>query len=261
MDNIVIAILAKDKAYCLDLYLKCIYNQTYPKNKIHLYIRTNDNTDNTESILKQFVDTHANEYASIHFDSSSISNNLKQFKEHEWNPVRFSILGKIRQDSIMYAEEKKSHYFVADCDNFIVPSTLQKLFDIKEIGVVSPMLKSITAYSNYHYDCDINGYYKHHDNYYKVLNNDTTGIISVKVVHCSYFIHNKFCKYVCYDDNSKRYEYVIFSDGLRNNKIEQYIDNRMFYGFLVICNEDYLKSENYEEEITTKWSDSLTKYF
>ena len=33
-----------------------------------------------------------------------------------------------------------------------------------------------------------------------------------------------------YDDNSYRYEYVIFSDVLRKQKIPQYIDNRKDYG-------------------------------
>ncbi len=55
MEEIVIAILAKDKEYCLDFYLNCILNQTYDKKKIHLYIRTNDNKDNTQDILDNFI--------------------------------------------------------------------------------------------------------------------------------------------------------------------------------------------------------------
>ena len=39
-------------------------------------------------------------------------------------------------------------------------------------------------------------------------------------------------KDIVYDDNSFRYEYVIFSDNLRIKNIPQYLDNREFYGFL-----------------------------
>ena len=49
-ETIVVAILAKDKAHCLPFYLQCIYNQTFPKKKTHLYIRTNDNNDNTQPL-------------------------------------------------------------------------------------------------------------------------------------------------------------------------------------------------------------------
>ena len=50
-DNILIAILAKDKAYVLPLYLKCIYNLNYPKHKILLYIRSNDTVSYTHLTL------------------------------------------------------------------------------------------------------------------------------------------------------------------------------------------------------------------
>ena len=36
-----------------------------------------------------------------------------------------------------------------------------------------------------------------------------------KVVHCTYFINYNVLDKICYDDNSYRYEYVIFSDSLR----------------------------------------------
>ena len=94
---------------------------------------------------------------------------MKKYKNHEWNDERFKILGKIRQDSVDYAKKLKIHYFVADCDNFIVPETIEKLFQNSHNGVIAPMLMSDTSYSNFHYDIDKNGYYKQHNLYNKIL--------------------------------------------------------------------------------------------
>ena len=233
---IVIAILAKDKGFCLPLYLNCIYNQTYPKSKIHLYIRTNDNKDNTINILKDFIKTHGSEYASVYFNDSSISKSLKKYAHHEWNIERFKILGKIRQDSIEYAQKMKAHYFVADCDNFLIPETIGVLAKNSENGIIGPMLISNrdgdSAYSNFHYDVDANGYIKGNALYTSVLNRKIMGIINVPVIHCTYFINRVFLKNILYDDKTSRHEYVIFSNILRNNAIPQLLDNRKFYGII-----------------------------
>jgi glycosyltransferase involved in cell wall biosynthesis len=66
MDKITIAILCKQKAHCLPLYLDCIDNQTYPKNLISIYIRSNNNTDNTLEILQAWANKHREEYDEIY---------------------------------------------------------------------------------------------------------------------------------------------------------------------------------------------------
>ena len=236
IDTVVIAILAKNKGHILPMYLRCLLAQTYPKDKIHLYIKTNDNTDNTEEVLSRFVSEYGNKYLSVFFDNQSIDEGLKRYTPHEWNSHRFKILGNIRQNSIKYAIKKKSHYFVVDCDNLILPDTLSEMVNLKSMGVVSPILirKQFDRYSNYHYDIDDNGYYKHHNNYDLIYYRKLVGIHEVKVVHCTYFINNCILDKVSYDDNSYRYEYVIFSDILRKSNIPQYIDNRKYYGFLTM---------------------------
>ena len=246
---IVVAILAKDKEAVLPFYLDCIYNQTYDKKYIHLYIRTNDNKDNTANILTDFIQKYGNEYASVYFDDSSISDKLKDYSQHEWNAFRFKILGKVRQDSIDYAIRLNTHYFVADCDNFLIPTAISSLFQNKHIGVVSPMLRtddgvhvdnfySNPAYSNYHYSVDGNGFYKSHDTYFKILNNEFVGLCRVCCVHCAYLIANEFLSSVNYLDFTDRYEYIVFSESLRKKNVPQYIDNTHKYGFLTFSDDE-----------------------
>jgi len=237
-NDIVIAILAKNKEYSLPFFLDCLYNLNFDKKRLHLYIRTNDNTDNTVEILKNFIEKHIDEYKSVYYDDTSINNELCNYDEHEWNHVRFKILGDIRQKSIDYAINLGCHYFVIDCDNFITKNTLSDLFQDKDKGIIAPLLVSNRLYANYHYDTTESGYYKHHPTYIDILNRNISGLIKVNVVHCTYFIGNQYLKHVSYDDNSYRYEYVIFSDTLRKLNIPQYINNIKFYGFLVICSKD-----------------------
>jgi hypothetical protein len=232
MNNILIAILARNKEHTLPLYLECISNLDYNKKNISLYIKTNDNTDNTVKILEDFIKKNRSKYKSIYYNKKNISDELKNYKNHEWNAVRFKILSKIRQDSINYAITRKLHYFVVDCDNYITPQTLKNLVNNKSLGVIAPMLISNTNYSNFHYDVDDNGYYKDHDNYTPILKKTIKGLFDVKLIHSTYFINFNILKKIIYDDESFRYEYVIFSDNLRYQNIPQYLDNREFYGFL-----------------------------
>jgi len=236
MKEVVVAILAKDKAYCLPFYLECLLYQTYPKDKIHLYIRTNDNKDNTASILSVFLKAYGHQYASVHFDDSPIDKSLSEYKEHEWNSHRFSILGKIRQESIDYAIQLNADYYVIDCDNFVVPNSLAEMQKISDLGICGPMLRLSDShyYSNFHNLSCPNGYYQQNSEYFPILSRNIIGLIEVSTIHCTYYIANRYLKEVTYNDGSGRYEYAIFSENLRNKNIPQYLDNRVFYGFLFL---------------------------
>ena len=227
---VTIAILAKDKAHTLPLYLSCIEQQTWPKQLTNIYIRTNNNTDETARVLREWVDRVGHLYNEIFFDDTNVPEKVEQYAQHEWNCTRFKVLGKIRQESVEWAKQHDSHYFVADCDNFIKPHTIQALLDTN-LPVIAPFLRTTSSYySNFHAAVDKNGYYENSELYYHIYNNQITGIIQVPVVHCTYLVRKEVLEYVSYDDDSYRYEYVIFSDLLRKAGIPQYIDNRELYG-------------------------------
>lgn len=240
-DLVTIAILAKDKAHVLPYYLSLIEKQTYPASKIKLYIRTNNNTDSTAKILTKWVHQVKDRYSEVYLDTSDVPESVQNFAPHEWNPMRFKVLGKIRQDSIDWAIKKGTHYFVVDCDNFITSFTLEKLLET-HLPVVAPMLRNgddpAHLYSNFHYDTDSNGYYKDSPHYYTIIFRQMIGLFQVNVVHCTYLIRNEYLPAVSYDDQSYRYEYVIFSDTLRKAHIPQYIDNRYDYGKLTFCDTE-----------------------
>ncbi|MCX5924312.1 MAG: glycosyltransferase family 2 protein [Candidatus Dependentiae bacterium] len=253
-DFVTIAILAKDKAHVLPLFLACIERQTWPKNKTKIYIRTNNNNDNTAEILSQWLDRVAHLYAEVFFDATDVPQQVQHYKQHEWNSERFEVLGKIRELSIQWAYNNNSHYFVVDCDNFIKPHTLERLMSL-QLSIVAPFLTTgQNYYSNYHAAIDGNGYLATTPFYEMIFNRQITGLIQVPVVHCTYLIRRQYLPYVWYRDNSGRYEYVIFSDVARKNGIPQYIDNREMYGYVSFA-------EDIKTFSTEPWLQDINSWF
>lgn len=248
--NVTIAILAKDKAHILPLYLKCIEMQNWPASKTNLYIRTNNNNDATAQILRDWVARVRDRYATVHFDDSDVPERVQDYKQHEWNSVRFKVLGKIRQDSVDWAKDHDSHYFVVDCDNFVHPDTLSAMVRTN-LPIVAPFLRAADTsfYANYHAAIDAQGYMANSPFYYSVLNRDFKGLVDLPVVHCSYFIRHNVLDKIVYDDESGRYEYVIFSDVARKMNIPQYLDNRRLYGRLTFAESgDDISKEGWMSE-------------
>lgn len=249
-EEVTVAILAKNKAHVLPLYLRQIEAQTFPPERIRLYVRTNNNRDDTAALLSQWLERVEGRYAEVHFDASDVPEPVQDYGAHEWTQMRLKVLGRLRQESVEWAKARGTHYFVADCDNFIVPETLQAMLDTG-LPVVGPLLRNgddpANPYSNYHHATDANGYFLNTTQYFDILHGRVTGLIQVNVVHCTYLVRREFLDFVRYDDESGRYEYVIFSETLRKAGVLQYIDNRREYGKLTFCDT---KEEFEEKQIT-----------
>ena len=233
--RVLIAILAKQKEPALPLYLQCIEELDYPKSSIVLYIRTNNNRDRTEAILRDWVGRVGKHYSAVEFDAADVAQPVESFGVHEWNATRFKVLGHIRNVSLQKTREHDcDFYFVCDVDNFIRPCTLSELVDAG-LPVVAPLLRSVVAtdpYSNYHAEVDDNGYFRDCDQYYWILNRWVRGLFEVPVVHCTYLVRRDVIDRLTYIDDTDRHEYVIFSESARKAGIAQFFDNRRIYGYL-----------------------------
>lgn len=243
--KILLAILAKQKAGVLAFFLDCIAGLDYPKSRIALHVRTNNNTDATADILRDWLARHGASYAHVEFDDADVPERVEAFGVHEWNATRFSVLGRIRQASL----ERTSalgcdYYFVADVDNFLRPEALLALVGLG-LPIVAPFLKNVeptSLYANFHYSVDGDGYMRACDEYLWVFNQQIRGIIEVAVVHCTYLVRADVIPRLRYSDGSGRHEYVVFSDSARRQGIAQYIDNRRVYG-LVTFDEESVAAE------------------
>ncbi len=233
--RVFLAILAKQKERMLPLFLDCIEALDYPKSSIVLYVRTNNNTDRTEKILREWTARVGPQYASVEFDAENVAEQVERFGAHEWNATRFKVLGHIRNQSMRRAlVENCDFYFVPDVDNFVRPCTLRELVALN-LPVVAPLLRSLSPgafYSNYHAEIDASGYYKSCDQYHWILNRWIRGVVEVPVVHTTYLVRADVIPELSYEDATNRHEYVVFSDSARKAQIPQYIDNRQVYGYI-----------------------------
>lgn len=231
-----VAILAKQKEVMLPAWLKSLEQWDYPRDKMIIYIRANNNTDNTTAILQQWADDNRKWYRLVVEDYTNIDVPVQDYAVHEWNPTRFKALGAIRERSVELAwQANADFYWVVDVDNFVKPHTLRRMVG-HNLPVVAPMLRMADPeqpyYSNYHLVANAKGYYTEDPRYYQVLGQEIKGLIVCDVIHCTYLLRADVFEHVRYLDGTDDYEYVIFSRALWGQGIPQYLDNQEVYGYL-----------------------------
>ena len=253
--NVFLALLVKQKEAVLPLFLESLNDWDYPKENIFIYIRTNNNTDNTKQLLEEWIEEYGDKYKGLIYNSEDVPEKVEKYDVHFWNGERFRVLGKIRQESMNQALLTDcEYYFVVDTDNFLFPETLKELVKL-DLPIVAPFLRYAVAlgenadtpveaakreghmsryYSNYHDKVDDFGSIIPEDLYYKILNQEVRGLIECMCVHCTYLIKREYLSELNYLEQSDRWEYMVFSNSARDKGITQYIDNRTIYGVLTL---------------------------
>ena len=253
--NVFLALLVKQKEAVLPLFLESLNDWDYPKENIFIYIRTNNNTDNTKQLLEEWIEEHGNKYKGLIYNGEDVPEKVEKYDVHFWNGERFRVLGKIRQESMNQALLTDcEYYFVVDTDNFLFPETLKELVKL-DLPIVAPFLRYAVAlgenadtpveaakreghmskyYSNYHDKVDDFGSIIPEDIYYKILNQEVKGLIECMCVHCTYLIKREYLSELNYLEQSDRWEYMVFSNSARDKRITQYLDNRTIYGVLTL---------------------------
>jgi hypothetical protein len=253
--NVFLALLVKQKEAVLPLFLESLNDWDYPKENIFIYIRTNNNTDNTKQLLEEWIEEYGDKYKGLIYNGEDVPEKVEKYDVHFWNGERFRVLGKIRQESMNQALLTDcEYYFVVDTDNFLFPETLKELVKL-DLPIVAPFLRYAVAlgenadtpveaakreghmsryYSNYHDKVDDFGSIIPEDLYYKILNQEVKGLIECMCVHCTYLIKREYLSELNYLEQSDRWEYMVFSNSARDKGITQYIDNRTIYGVLTL---------------------------
>ena len=253
--NVFLALLVKQKEAVLPLFLESLNDWDYPKENIFIYIRTNNNTDNTKQLLEEWIEEYGDKYKGLIYNGEDVPEKVEKYDVHFWNGERFRVLGKIRQESMNQALLTDcEYYFVVDTDNFLFPETLKELVKL-DLPIVAPFLRYAVAlgenadtpveaakreghmsryYSNYHDKVDDFGSIIPEDLYYKILNQEVKGLIECMCVHCTYLIKREYLSKLNYLEQSDRWEYMVFSNSARDKGITQYIDNRTIYGVLTL---------------------------
>jgi hypothetical protein len=231
--TVMVSILARNKDHVLPFYLKCIEELDYPKEKIDVYVFTNDNQDDTVSVLANWVKKMDGKYRSIefsigHFDALDNDNSLP----HGWrnNPLRLDKMAVIRQKSLQKAVEKQSeYYFVADCDNFVLPHTLKDLLTCRK-PIVSPMLHCIGDRNMSNFSFAKTQSPELEIVKTKKLRLQERGVFKAFIVHNTYLIDCKFIPSLSYLGKPGSFEFLNFCYNATKNGLSLNVCNRRFYG-------------------------------
>lgn len=238
LPTVMFTILARNKAHVLPLYLKCVECLDYPKERIHLYVHTNDNQDDTENILRSWLSKVFGKYASYNL----VTNNEKLLQDdttdaHHWikNRKRLDVLAKIRQQSLYKAVHQGcDYYFVADCDNFLLPHTLKSLIACNK-SFVAPMLHCVgnPTFSNFFLD---DGYSLWEENvdYRNIVSMGNRNVHDVHIAHCTYLLKVDVIPKLTYiSKHPGEWEFLTLSLSAHEQGIPQFIDNTLYYGIFL----------------------------
>lgn len=150
-----VAVIVRNSAAFLSIFLRQLVLQDYPKRLTTLYFRTNDNLDNTTGILQAFAARHRSVYAGVELDARSLLGGdaiavsstegglrSKLNFEGKWSASKLTVMGRLRQRALERAQELGVHGLVmVDADNFFVSGTLSRMVELSaSLQVVSPML-------------------------------------------------------------------------------------------------------------------------
>lgn len=257
---VLVHLLAKNKAKTLSLYLETMDAWDYPKDRIVLYVKTNNNEDGTGELLKDWLEPRQANYNRVIFEDNDIPRPINGTANHDWTTERLNVLRGLRDKGLRVATEYGcDFYFVSDVDNYLLPQTLSKLVDA-DMPVIAPMLHlaidgtevydsdhiALAAnpenYSNF--DINVvdtgdtrNGEFQHlfESHYYQIFRRETTGIFQVPIVHCTYLMRRDAFTRASFQNGVDGYDYIILAYNLRTSGIPQFIDNREVYGCLTLA--------------------------
>ncbi|XP_063986859.1 glycosyltransferase 25 family member [Diachasmimorpha longicaudata] len=242
--TVLVAVLVRNKAHTLPYFLSLFGNLNYTKERISLWIRSDNNIDNSVEILTEWLNEEGKHYHSVNAKLNEESHGFNDEKgTADWSNDRFSHVISLRQEALNYARESWADYiFMLDADIFLTnPNTLNLLID-KEKSVVAPLLKSDGLYSNFWAGMTQDYYYERTDRYKPIVNRVEQGCHDVPMVHSAVLIDlgRKESDQLSYDPRIiENYagpddDIIAFALGANSSGISLYVCNDEIYGYVMV---------------------------
>ncbi|KAI4482603.1 hypothetical protein M0804_008456 [Polistes exclamans] len=242
--TILIAILIRNKAHTLPYFLSLLEQQNYPKNRIKLWIRSDNNIDNTSEVLRAWLAEESEKYHTIDTFIDDNSNGFEDEKSStNWSPLRFKHVINLRQEALDYARKIWADFiWMLDADTFLMdPNTLTNLI-LKEQVVVAPLLKSDGLYSNFWAGMTDDYYYLRTEKYQLILYREDVGCFNVPMIHSAVLINLNMIQsdLLSYNfTNLPKYDgplddVITFAVGANESGVPLYICNDQLYGYIMV---------------------------
>ncbi|XP_050432465.1 glycosyltransferase 25 family member [Adelges cooleyi] len=244
LPTVFVAILVRNKAHTLPYFLSAFESLDYPKDRIHLWIRSDHNSDTSPQVLNEWISTSGTAYHSIDI---KINKESSQYDEEigpaHWPNSRFQHIIELKETAINSARNFWADYiWFLDCDVFMINRLTLKLLIKKNYPVVAPMLKSDGLYSNFWCGMTDNYYYKRTPDYAPIIERKSRGCFHVPMVHSSVLIDLRFqiTNHLTFDQNlllnytGPLDDIITFAISANFSGIPFYVCNDEFYGYITI---------------------------
>lgn len=247
--TILIGILVRNKAHTLPYFLSFLENLEYPKNRISLWIRSDNNIDDSIEILKKWIEAEKPKYHDVDFLFDEKSNGFAdETGIADWSASRFSHVIKLREEAMNHARKMWADFiFMIDADIFLTnPKTLDDLVS-KNLTIVAPLLKSDGMYSNFWAGMTQDYYYVRTEQYRPILKGETSGCFQVPMVHSAVLIdlRKEASNHLTYSSkNLDNYDgpvddIITFALVANRSEVPMHVCNDKNYGFLVVPLESH----------------------
>uniref|UniRef100_A0A0K8VBZ6 Glycosyltransferase 25 family member n=1 Tax=Bactrocera latifrons TaxID=174628 RepID=A0A0K8VBZ6_BACLA len=188
--TVVVALLVRNKAHILPLFLTYFERLNYPKEQIALWIRSDHNNDASTELLQLWLNNTANLYHSVDFEhDDSVQRHQNESTPNDWPAARFHYLINLKETALIYAKKIWADYiFFLDADVLLTHAdTLTHLTSLR-LPIVAPMLLSEGLYSNFWCGMTPDYYYQRTDEYREIYNVNKEGVFPVPMVHSAVLI-------------------------------------------------------------------------
>lgn len=189
--TILIATLVRNKEHTLPYFLTYLQNQSYPKNRIALWLRSDHNEDKSIEVIQAWVEKVRTQYHNIDFAfDETPKNHQNESSPTDWPLARFNHLINLKEQALQKAKEIwADNLFFLDADALLThPDTLTHLVSLR-LPIVAPMLMSGGLYSNFWCGMTSDYYYHRTDEYKEIYQYEKTGFFQVPMVHSAVLIN------------------------------------------------------------------------
>ncbi|XP_051898150.1 procollagen galactosyltransferase 1-like [Pristis pectinata] len=241
--RVLIALIVRNSAHGLPAFLGRIEGLRYPKERLSLWIATDHNVDNTTAVLREWLVNVQRFYHSVEWRPKDEPKSYPdETGPKHWPDSRYEHVMKLRQAALKSARDRWADYILfVDADNFLTnPDTLTLLI-AENKTVVSPMLDSRSAYSNFWCGMTSEGYYKRTPAYPPIRKRDRLGCFPVVMVHSTMLIDlrkeasKKLAFYPPHPDYTWSFDdIIVFAFSCKQAGVQMYINNREHFGFLQV---------------------------
>ncbi|XP_057376858.1 glycosyltransferase 25 family member-like [Daphnia carinata] len=187
--NVLVTLLVRNKAHTLPYFLKLFEELDYPKNRLTLWIKSDQNQDKSLEIMNKWIASVENSYHHIYHELTSSPSVADDKIPTNWTQERFKHIINLREEALNKGRELWADFvWFVDCDVFLTNNQTLKTMVNTNYPVVAPMLDTLSLYSNYWCGMGLDYYYRRTDEYKPIRERENKACHRVIVVHSCFLI-------------------------------------------------------------------------